>query len=569
MRFKMFAWLLAFLASPLHAQVSGQVCGTAVTPQTELQAYTDAGVTTQVWRDRVSACGTDLTVMFWHQADSGHWLMTLQRPVANVLAKRLPPLAITAALLDKGKRTGAIAGQLSEFQIGYVENKTLQARKTPEHLRKARLVPPIAMFQADKKPVFIDSNYNVRPFTSLKDGTLARAMPMTGERGDIGVVHEWCAAWLSYGTAYWWNACMDAARDHSNIPWHVLIQGKPNLFTTPAMRKAGFDPRNPPGTILALPKAPFKQWQWQGSGAERRFVETAVDDTWNLDGSHQPFALLVPYMATRHPYFIYLAQCQFGVQLGGLTVGFDYGERPKYPLPTILLDQERGVAWSLRTLSQTVLMTPDTVPDWLHAKAVLKPLLTASINRWGAHWKIKRDYWLKLKTGTAGNTIPIEGKTLIKATGKEAYANQLWMTEYLGQSLGFAKWAGVAEVEPLYGYTRDILLVRFGTGSPYRVLGGTFTTVFSNPKTGALARSLPDVVQFTPAENISYGTNKPLVVGTDGNIGQWTEQGWQVQGALALCMLNGDARCVEPLRWADAQASRLGDWQFDKYRIGY
>jgi hypothetical protein len=566
--------ILGLFASSAIAQVSAQLCGTAVVPKTELQAYTDAGVTTRVWRDQVNACGVPLTVMFWHQADVNHWMMTVQRPVANLLARRLPPVAINAVLLDNGKRAnmssgGVINGALSEFQFAYAENRELQARKLPEQLKVAKLVPPVAMFQAAKKPVFIDSNYNVRPFTSLKDGTLTRAMPMTGERGDIGVVHEWCSAWLSYGTPYWWTACMDAAKDHSNIPWHVLYQGKPLLFDASAMRKVGYDPRNPPGTILALPEAPFKQRQWQGDGAARKFVETSVDDKWTLDGAHEPFALLAPYMATRHPYFLYLAQFQFGVQLGGLTVGFDYGERPKYPLPTILSDQERGVAWSLRTMSQTVLMTPDKVPDWLHPKAELKPLLSASISRWGAHWKTKRDYWQKLKDGTAGNTIPIEGKTLIKATGKEAYANQLWMTEYMGQSLGFVKWAGVAEVEPLYGYTRDILLARFGTGSPYRVLGGTFTTVFSNPKTGALARNLADVVQFTPAENITYGSNKPLVVGTNGNIGQWTEMDWQIQGALALCVLNGDTRCTEPLRWWETQAARLGDWQFDKYRMGY
>jgi hypothetical protein len=550
-------------AVPAVAQVSGEICGTVVTPQTALTSFTDAGATTRVWRQKVTACRVPLSVMFWQQ--DTHWMMTIERVVPNVLAPRASAIPVTAALRENGKTVARIDGMLHDFQIAYAENKPLVPRADPAKLRAARLVPPIAMLSPPKKPAYLtQAHYAVKPYTSLKDGPLDRGMPNSGERADIGVVHEWCAMWLNYPSDYWWKACVAAAKDQANIPWHVSHAGKPNLFLDPKLRRAGFDYRQPEGQRIALPEAPHDVLSFQNDPSAN-WIYKGEKRPWVLDGAHQPFALLVPYMATRHPYFLYLAQYQYGVQLGGLNVGAEWGGRLDYAQPTILIDQDRGIAWSFRTLTQTLLMTPSATPDWLSSKAQLKPILQASVARWSKSWTEKRNYWQLLQAGKAGKAIG-EAYT-IKATGKAAFAMQPWEQDYLGQSLGFARWAGISEVDPLYALTRDMLTARYGTGSPFRVLGAPFTVVFSNPQTGATARNLQDVVRFTPSENLAYGTNKPLTVGQNGNIGEWTNTSWHVQGALAYCALNGDARCTEPLNWWNRQASDKGTHEFDKYRV--
>jgi hypothetical protein len=549
----LFFMLLVFLPGFAHAQISAQICGTTVIPKTSLQPFVDAGVTTRVWRDKVTACGADLQVMFWNQPVQNHWIMTVQRVVINPLASRLPSIAVTAELREAGQRVAVINGPLSEFQLGYAENKPLSPRTTPDQLRKSHLVPPFALLSGGASASRFGgamTSSGGHAFVSLKDGPLTRYMPTTGERADIGLVHESCVNWLSSAASFAWTACLDAAKDQSNIPWHIFEQGKPNLFMSPALKQAGFDERNEFGKVLRLPETDMK---------------------WRPDHAHQPNALLVPYMATRHPYFLYLAQFQFGVQLGGLDCPPDYGKRFASPLPTILSDQRRGVAWSFRTLTQTVLMTPAKTPPWLHSKASLTTLLRASIDRWSTEVAGERGYWQQLQAGTATAKVPDAYSVALNysrpSTPLITAKTQMWEMDYLGIAVGFARWAGVTEVEPLYGYYRDILLARYTAGSPYRALGAPFSIAMNDPQTGTPARNLADVVKFSPGENHDKGINGDLIVGTANSIGMWTTISWHIQGNLALCSLNGDKRCDEPLAWWNGQAARFGDRNFDKYRM--
>ncbi len=557
--------LMSFSSPAKAAAAQADICGIAVSPKAVAEKFVDHGVSTNIWRQSVTACGDKLNIIFWNQSD--HWLVTIERDVANPLAARRSAIPLKASLHVSGKTAGSIDGPLYEFQVALMENKKLKPAISPAALRAARLVPPIDMLKPPLKPDNLTlAHWSVKPFTSLKGGPLEPGMPNTGERPDIGVVHEWCAMWLNYPSDYWWTACLDAAKDSANIPWHVAWKGRANLFLAPEMRRAGFDPRNEPGAHIALPAAEHdilspdaatgSTWVYRGQKA-----------SWQPDHAHQPFAQLVPYMATRHPVFLYLAQYQFGVQLGGLNTPVAYGGRLKFPLPTVLLDQDRALAWSMRTMTQVVLMTPDVVPDWLYNRAQLKPLLSASIARWSVEWNKKRTYWHALRLGTAGSPAQVTSAYPVKATGHSAYAMQIWETDYLAQSLGFARWAGLTDVEPLYQYTRDILIDRYGAGSPYRVLGAPFTVIFSDPETGAFATSLKNVVRYSTNENRTYGTNLPLKIGNDDSIGQWTELSWHVQGELALCVANGDARCKAPLDWWNAQARDKASYAFDKYRM--
>jgi hypothetical protein len=547
------------VAPVIKAPAGGTICGVSVLPKNELQKYTDAGVTTRVWREAVTACGGALSVMFWSQAD--HWMMSIERVVPDVFAVRAVPLTLTAELIVDGKSTGKIDGPLYDFQIAAAENKALAPAANPDALRAARLVPPIKLLRT------FPSHWAVKPYTSLKDGPLERGMPNTGERADVGLIHDWCAQWLYTAADYWWTACVDAAKDAANIPWHVNFAGKANLFDAPAMRDAGFDARNEKGKVISLPAAPHEKLVFVPNKPNPPYAYDGVTkSSWTLDGAHQPFAALVPYMATRHPFYLYLAQYQFGVQFGGLQTPPGYGGRYDYPVPTVLRDQTRATAWSLRTMSQAVLMTPATVPDWLHDRKTVSTLLTASVQRYVDDMSPERDYWQALSIGTAGKPPARIYALTIKATGKEAFVAQPWERDYLTLAMGFANWAGVKEVAALDALMRDILIARYGTGSAYRRLGAPFSVVF-NSRDGTLAKSMDDVLAFTPSENLTYGSNAPLVVGAGDSMGQWTPNGWQPQGGLFFCAANGDARCTEPLAWYNAQATKLGTADFDEYRM--
>jgi hypothetical protein len=544
------------------APAAGTICGVRLEAKNALADYVDAHATTRVWREKITACGAALSVMFWNQG--AHWMMTAERVVPNLFATRAAPVAFAAELSVGGKIVAKIDGPLYEFQISYLENQPLKPMGTPEQLRAAKLVPPIKLLRT------YSSHWAVKPYTSLKDGPLERGMPNTGERADIGVVHEWCSLYLNTGDTYWWTACLDAAKDQANIPWHVTYSGRANLFTDVAMRDAGFDARNERGLsgVIALPTAPHPKLMFVSGKPNPPYdYDGKTTVAWTLDTAHQPNALLVPYMSTRHPYFLYLAQFQVGQLLGCIQSPPGFGGRYKHALPTLCVDQPRGVAWGLRSMSQAVLMTPDATPDWLHSKTIMRDLLRESVTKFTAYYAPERDYWVALRNGVASKPPePPMYRYTVKATGVEAWAVSPWERDYLTQAVGFARWAGALEVEALDAILRDILVARYGTGSSYRRMGAPFTAVFSD-RAGVLAKSMDDVLKFSPSENLTYGTNAPLVVGTGDTIGQNSPNFWQPQGALWLCAANGDERCTEPLAWYNAQAEKIGQSDFDKYRL--
>ncbi len=558
-------------AQPAFAPASLTVCGQTVQPQHELAAFSDAKITTRLWRDRISACGDNLIVDWWLY-DNKHWSASLRRVVKNYTAARLPPVALNAQLSVGGKAVaspgGKVQGKLFEMEVAYVEAFRLAPALSVPALIAARKIPPINMFRPPVQRVFVDGHRDVKPYTSLQEGQegpLARGMPMTGDRADLGLVTEWCASYISYfdiAGDYWWKACTDQALDTANVPWHVeRSDGLPTLWDDPAFKGKGFDERNVaygPNHVVLSPPA---------SG-------------WQLDDAHQPFAQLVPFMATRHPYFLWLAQYQAAALLGAPNCPVQYCERDTPQGPTLpMKTQIRGTAWSFRTLTQVVLMTPDAPPAWLWPKARFQDVLVRSDARWRAGLlKPTTDYWRALAENRGSNVAPPWGCAgLTKLTGRTSCSIQMWMYDYWGQGVGFGKWAGVTGLDETNRLMGDLMVYRYGAGSPYRQLGSPFTTIFSNPLVsgGPSANSRADVVRWSPQENLQYGTNKPLVVGSDGHIGQFTDSFWQVQGSAAFCAMNGDARCRDiAIYWQSewerlraANPSWLGGWEYGKFRI--
>jgi hypothetical protein len=580
----MASLLVAFPTYAAAPMASATVCGKNFSPQSELPAFTDGGITTKLWRDKIIACG-DALIVDWWLYEGKHWAVSFRREVKNYAAKRRPPLALQAQLSVDGKRIpgnlGAIDGRFYEFQVTYMESYRLSPKFAVRDLLKQRKIPPINKFRMPIQRDYITENWEVRDYSSLGDGPLTRPMPNTGEHNDMGLVGEWCANYISYwdiAADYWWKACTDHALDSGNVPWSIFgKEGRAIMWDDPVFSKLGFDPRNPAGTIVEVPAAKHFAYDFDQSG---KWKPGKKEQDWILDEAHQPFVQLVPYMSTRHPYFLWLAQFQAGSLYGYLQCGFDWCGRRKTPVPTFANAQVRDTAWSFRTLTQVSLMTPEVTPAWLWPKSRYQPFIAASEKRWREEQIQKsRDYWLALKENRAAKSAQVEGCFLVKAVGRESCAAMMWMYDYWGQAIGFAKWAGVKGLDPMNKLLNDIVAYRYERGSPVRNLGAPFTMVFSNAQSGTrqMASSRMDVRRFTPSENKTYGTNKPLIVGSGENIGQWTEQVWQAQGNAAFCALNGDARCLDIARWwetqfklqKEANPQWTGGWEFSKYRIAF
>jgi hypothetical protein len=571
---------------PNAAGVSAQLCSVVFKPVRAMEAFTDGSITTRLWRDEVTACGEKLTLDWWHY-DAKHWSLTIRRALDNPTAPRKAALALKSTLFVDGKLVAATNGNLFEMQVAYLEQYRLPPRFTVPDLIKARKVPPINMFRAPIQNVFVDGHRDVKKFQSLGDGPLARGMPGVGDRSDLGVVHEWCASYISYSDIkadYWWQACTDAALDTANVPWHVTRKdGLPTLWDDAEFKGKGFDARNDgyePNTTVAYPPAPHFRITQNVLG---QWEQTTKIDAWQIDDAHQTFAQLVPYMATRHPVFLWLAQSQASSLLGGYNCPVSYCkmdtvEGRSLPLGT----QIRGTAWSFRTLSQAVLMTPESPPAWLHPKSRYQAVLELSERRLRADiLEPSTRYWQGLSEGRAGALQNPEGCGLVKATGRVSCGIQMWMYDFWAQGLGFATWAGVKGVEPSYKLLTDQLVYRYGVGAQTRKLGAPFTMVFSDPfspvEKTVMANDRNDLVRFTPSENLAYGSGKPLIVGTGDNLGEWPQMGWHVQGNAAFCSLNGDARCNEIARWWEEQFKLqkaanpqwYGGWEYAKYRIKF
>jgi hypothetical protein len=584
---KTFAVMILLMISPVCAaapSVSAMVCGKNFSPQSELPAFTDSGITTKLWRDKISACG-DALIADWWLYEGKHWAVSIRREVKNYTAKRRPPLALQAQLFIDGKRIpgnlGVIDGRFYEFQVAYMESYRLSPKFAVRDLLKQRKIPPINKFRMPIQRDYITENWAVKEYTSLGDGPLYRHMPDTGERSDIGLVGEWCANYISYwdiAADYWWKACTDQALDSGNAPWSIFGKdGRAIMWDDPEFRKFGFDPRNPAGTLVEVPAAKHFMYDF---GQDYKWKSGKTEQDWILDEAHQPFVQLVPYMSTRHPYFLWLAQFQTGSLYGYLQCGFDWCGRRKTAVPTLANTQVRDAAWSFRTLTQTALMTPDVTPEWLWPKARYQPFIVASEKRWREE-KIQQthNYWLALKQNRAATLSQTDECYVVKAGTQESCVVQIWKYDYWAQAIGFAKWAGVKGLDPLNKLFNDIVVFRYERGSPVRNIGAPFLMVFASSQRASQpkAASLEDVRKFTPSENKPYGNTKPLSVGTGENIGQWTELAWQVQGNAAFCALNGDARCLDIARWWESQFKLQkeanpqwpGGWEYGKYRIAF
>jgi hypothetical protein len=162
---------------------------------------------------------------------------------------------------------------------------------------------------------------------------LARSMPMTGERDDIGPVTEAQAEYICTGRSSALATLLAQAEAAGTIPWHFRDE-----HTGAPLNKRQY----PHASVYAPDQGdPFI-----------RMGKTGI----TVDSSHQPALAYVPFLLTGDPYYLETLQFQ---------ETFNLLEGPGYRRGHGIIGQERAWAWAIRTLGQLVKVTPATVPRWL------------------------------------------------------------------------------------------------------------------------------------------------------------------------------------------------------------
>jgi hypothetical protein len=170
---------------------------------------------------------------------------------------------------------------------------------------------------------------------------IARAMPMTGERNDIGAVTEWQGEYICTGNESALETVLAQAEGAGTLPWYFRDERTGAPLDVIRYAKATIYDRQSGDPYIATTKT--------GIG---------------LDSAHMPAVAYLPFLLTGDPYHLETLQFQ---------VTFNYLELPgpaRYRT-----NQTRGQAWILRNLGQAATVTPEVTPQWLMHQSYFSELL--------------------------------------------------------------------------------------------------------------------------------------------------------------------------------------------------
>jgi hypothetical protein len=217
--------------------------------------------------------------------------------------------------------------------------------RKPSSLMSSSLFPPYGNVpEFHLKPYSRDVRYE-KP---MDMAGLASDWGDTGERDEIGPVTEPQADYIINGTSNALSALLAQAEACATAPIHwrdertgafIDFQRYPDS----SMNSHDGDP------LIPMPPAPRTPDDKQ----DRRYFRA--------EPAHAGALAFVPYMLTDDPYFLEELQA-----LGELGIGFSSIFRHRYKLPGIAHPgQTRSFAWSMRSLFQLGMVTPEKPPRWL------------------------------------------------------------------------------------------------------------------------------------------------------------------------------------------------------------
>ena len=198
-------------------------------------------------------------------------------------------------------------------------------------------------------------NPTVAPYTVMGNARITMGMGATGERADIGLVTEYQAQAIFHllgspiGESKYIVQMMEQAEAAASMPLHYRdeLTGKPvSVFDRPTITSHPNDVQSP------------------------GYVAPGKSD-WKLNSSHFPAVSYLPYLLTGDLY--HLEELQF--QASWLIAHFKFGRSQGFGLQ-LYETEERGFAWSLRTLFQAAKQSPTVNPEYLLPNSYFQTILT-------------------------------------------------------------------------------------------------------------------------------------------------------------------------------------------------
>lgn len=261
----------------------------------------------------------------------------------------------------------------------------------------------------------------------MSAGTIARHMPDTGGRWDIGPLPTWSVADLlngDKGTRKLVLANGDAA---GAVPWHLRDRKTGLPLSIDAHPRTWLDPRGTGTVAEGVVPEPFEQ----------------ENHGWTMDDAHQPSLSYYPYLLTGSQYY----RDELAMQAAFVLLSYDDGYRGGAQGYIMGKDNEawnqvRGLAWSLRTLANAAFVLPASYPMRDYFDAKLKANLA----------KLTQIYVQERQMKAAG---PLEG--WVKGVYRPDEATAPWQQGFLAVVLTWANDMGYADAGKMVGWMSNFL----------------------------------------------------------------------------------------------------------------
>ena len=272
----------------------------------------------------------------------------------------------------------------------------------------------------------------------LGDGGLARYMPTTGGRPDIGITTLANATWLVSHHPDAKRYALVQADAAGSVPWHFHD----------AATGAAIDPKRHPQLWVDS-----RGGRWGTVGLTQPL--NSHESGWTPDTAHQPDLSYVAYVLTgsRYRYDQVEAQGLYSILTQSPPYrGFDKG------IVVHTAEQVRGKAWAFRSVEQAAFIAPDDAP----LRASLRFAVESNIAHlhYEMRWRTVGEAYGAFADGEPGNWAA-------GVTGP-------WQQDYLASVLGMAAIRGVPGAADTVVWMSNFVAGRFTSASKgFRPMNGS------------------------------------------------------------------------------------------------
>jgi hypothetical protein len=308
---------------------------------------------------------------------------------------------------------------------------------------------------------------------------IARYMPGTGARADIGPVTDWQAAWLITGEPRAAAFIIGQAEGSGAIPWHFWD------------REGGEDRR---GGWLNVRRWPNLWTDPRGGRPPLGLLNQIATDTgWTPDIAHQPDLAFVPYLMTGRRALLDHVLSQGARSIVALWPGYrnppNVAQGRGRDVILVHVGQVRGQAWGLRQLDQAAWVAPDGDPDQAYFRESA-----------AANWA-----WLR---GQLAGWTERQGEPHGWVPGENggAWGIPPWQQDYLASTVAAAARRGNADARAVLGWMANFLVGRFkaeARGLPMADGAAYTLTIATDESRETLYRSWAEIGAAMRARNIA------------------------------------------------------------------